>query len=172
MAQMCWHFAVAALALVLTLAHDLHDFPCGDRFSDRAQALGVGGQLVPVDGLPVVTLGLPEGVAGLRASDRRHRQRGGRRVERAGAVRPRMAAAIVSLAGPPDGVLVDPCCGTGAVLAEADAVGRQVHGFDVDPDAVAAARANVPRVTATEGDSRRLDLADGQVQAARATSLD
>ncbi len=104
-------------------------------------------------------------VAGLRATDRRHLQRCGRKAERDGALRPGIAAALVSLAGKPKGALVDPCCGSGTVLAEASAAGWQASGFDIDADAIAATRANVPQAKAAIGDARRLNLPDGEVTA-------
>jgi 23S rRNA G2445 N2-methylase RlmL len=57
-------------------------------------------------------------VAGLRVSDLRMRQHEGRDIERSGALRPTVAAAMVHLAGKPDGILLDPC-GSGTILAEA-----------------------------------------------------
>jgi 23S rRNA G2445 N2-methylase RlmL len=52
-------------------------------------------------------------VAGVRLSDASMRQHDGRTVERGGALRPTVAAAMVDLAGSPGGVLLDPCCGRG-----------------------------------------------------------
>lgn len=47
----------------------------------------------------------------------------------------------------PGDVVVDLCCGTGALgAAVAARVDVQLHAADVDPDAVACARRNVPRV--------------------------
>src|SRR6266567_596630 len=60
-------------------------------------------------------------VCGLRLSDERMRQHGGRPQERRGALRPTVAAAAVCLAGPPAGLLVDPCCGAATGLADAAA---------------------------------------------------
>jgi tRNA G10 N-methylase Trm11 len=60
---------------------------------------------------------------------------------------------------------VDPCCGSGTILAEALAVGWQVRGTDIDPAAVATARHNVPEASIEQGDARTIGLADGSVSA-------
>ena len=111
-------------------------------------------------------------VAGLRLSDERMRQHGGRIAQRQGALRPTVAAALVDLAGGPDGLLLDPCCGSGTILAEALDAGWAVRGLDIDPAAVAVARDNIPRdgaapagVEITVGDVRRLPLGDATVGA-------
>jgi tRNA G10 N-methylase Trm11 len=104
-------------------------------------------------------------VAGLRVSDARMRQHDGRDVERSGALRPTVAAAMVRLAGKPDGTLLDPCCGSGTILAEAAEVGWQARGMDIDPDAVRIARKNAPGVEVSEGDVRHLAFGDGSVRA-------
>jgi len=104
-------------------------------------------------------------VCGLRLSDERMRQHGGRPQERRGALRPTVAAAAVCLAGPPAGLLVDPCCGAGTVLAEAVAAGWRARGLDIDPAAVATARANVPAAVVGAGDVRAMGLADAAAAA-------
>lgn len=104
-------------------------------------------------------------VTGLRLTDTRTRKHGGRRVERPGALRPSVAAAMVHLAGEPSGLLLDPCCGAGTILLEALTGGWQVTGVDIDPLAVDAARRNVPLATVHLGDARHLDLPDGSVGA-------
>lgn len=104
-------------------------------------------------------------VAGLRLSDARMRQHEGRAVERTGALRPTIAAAMVRLAGKPSGVLLDPCCGSGTILAEATTAGWTAEGSDIDPAAVEAACRNVPHAAVRFGDARRLDAADGSVGA-------
>ncbi|MGH3487915.1 MAG: TRM11 family SAM-dependent methyltransferase [Actinopolymorphaceae bacterium] len=113
-------------------------------------------------------------VAGVRLTTARLRQHGGRSTERTGALRPTVAAAMVALAGtPPDkagqGTLLDPCCGSGTILAEAKAAGWSVQGRDIDPSAVSASRRNVRddrdgrAVAVADGDARELDLDDGSV---------
>ncbi|HEX6447665.1 MAG TPA: methyltransferase domain-containing protein [Streptosporangiales bacterium] len=104
-------------------------------------------------------------VAGLRLSGAAMRRRDGRRVEREGALRPAVAAAMVRLAGAPDGTLLDGCCGSGTILAEAAAVGWRPAGVDIDPDAVRAAAENVPAASVRTGDARHLDVADAGVAA-------
>jgi len=105
-------------------------------------------------------------VGGLRLSDAAMRQHDGREVERSGALRPTVAAAMVGLAGESDGVLVDPCCGCGTILGEAVAAGwTDVRGGDIDADAVEMTHRNVPRATTEQGDARHLDLADAPVTA-------
>jgi len=104
-------------------------------------------------------------VAGLRLSDVRMRQHEGRAVEREGALRPTVASAMVALAGVPDGVLLDPCCGSGTILSEAASAGWTVRGLDIDPEAVRITRENVRDATADIGDVRKLDLEDASVGA-------
>jgi 23S rRNA G2445 N2-methylase RlmL len=104
-------------------------------------------------------------VAGLRLTDARMRQHGRRKLERHGALRPTVAAAMVELAGPSSGLLLDSCCGSGTILDEALAVGWDVQGLDIDPEAVQIAHENVPRAAVRTGDARRLDLADNSVAA-------
>jgi 23S rRNA G2445 N2-methylase RlmL len=104
-------------------------------------------------------------VAGLRLTDARMRQHGGRDTERRGALRPTVAVAMVGLAGEPRGVLLDPCCGTGTILAEALESGWSAAGVDLDPAAVETARRNVPSASIEQADARALDLADGSVGA-------
>ena len=100
-------------------------------------------------------------VAGLRLSDASMRQHDGREAERSGALRPTVAATMVSLAGEPDGILLDPCCGSGTILSEAIAVGwNDVRGGDADLDAVEIARRNAPTANVKQWDVRRLGLPD------------
>lgn len=104
-------------------------------------------------------------VAGLRVSDARMRQHDGRDIERRGALRPTVAAAMVQLAGQPDGILLDPCCGSGTILAEAARAGWRAEGSDIDPGAIHAARMNARGAVVRQGDVRRLDLPDGSARA-------
>ena len=104
-------------------------------------------------------------VAGLRLTDVRMRQHDGRAVERPGALRPALAAAMVDLAGRPAGVLLDPCCGSGTILAEAVAAGWTATGLDIDPAAVASARENVAGATVAVGDARAMDFPDASAAA-------
>ncbi len=104
-------------------------------------------------------------VAGLRVSDARMRQHDGRDVERSGALRPTVAAAMVRLAGKPDGILLDPCSGSGTILVEGTEAGWHARGIDIDPDAVRIARKNARGVEVTEGDVRHLPCDDGSVRA-------
>lgn len=106
-------------------------------------------------------------VLGVRLTTARTRQHGGRTSERAGALRPTVAAVMVALASPgkTTGTLLDPCCGSGTILAEAKATGWAVEGRDIDPSAVSASRRNVSRARIELGDARELDLDDVSVEA-------
>ena len=104
-------------------------------------------------------------IAGLRASDIRMRQHDGREVERSGALRPTVAAAMVRLAGKPAGLLLDPCCGSGTILAEATEVGWGAAGTDIDPDAVRIARKNAPDASVEQGDVRQLPFQERSLDA-------
>jgi 23S rRNA G2445 N2-methylase RlmL len=105
-------------------------------------------------------------VAGLRITDSSMRQHGGRAKERSGALRPTVAAAMVGLAGSADGVLLDPCCGSGTILREARTAGWSVAGSDIDAAAVEIARRNLgdPGAVAV-ADARSLDRPDSSVAA-------
>jgi SAM-dependent methyltransferase len=98
-------------------------------------------------------------VSGLRASDTRMRQRGGRKVERRGALRPTVARAMVALTGD-CGRLLDPCCGSGTILVEALRAGCTAVGTDIDAEAVKAARRNAPHAEVRQADVRQLPFAD------------
>lgn len=52
----------------------------------------------------------------------------------------------------PGDVVVDLCCGTGAVGAVLAGTGAEVHAVDIDPAAVRVARANLPAGHVHEGD--------------------
>ncbi len=98
---------------------------------------------------------------GLRVTPREHRQRGGRAEERPGALRPTVGAAMVRLAGPPAGRLLDPCCGSGTILGEAGRGGWDVTGADLDADAVAVAGANARHAQLFVGDVRAVPVRAG-----------
>jgi SAM-dependent methyltransferase len=103
---------------------------------------------------------------GLRLSDRRMRQRAGREVERPGALRPVLAAAMLHLAGRTRAAVLDPCCGTGTIVREALEQGRRAIVADVDAGALAAARANLPPGTALiRADAAALPVATAAVGA-------
>jgi len=105
-------------------------------------------------------------LAGVRASGARMRQHDGRARERRGALRPTVAAAMIKLADRPGKTLLDPCCGSGTILAEAVRAGwAEVHGVDIDPSAVDTATRNVSAAPVAVGDARTLDAAPGSVDA-------
>lgn len=92
---------------------------------------------------------------------------GGNRPGRDGLAReavpsPALAAAMVQLAGEP-GILLDPCCGTGTVLAEALAAGWMAEGTESDPELAAAARAAGAKVA--EGHAHEILEPDATVDA-------
>jgi 23S rRNA G2445 N2-methylase RlmL len=104
-------------------------------------------------------------VAGLRLSGAGTRQPGRHAADRPGALPPTLAAAMVRLAGDPRGVLLDPCCGQGTILAEALAAGWAADGTDIDPSAVAAAGRTAPAANVQLGDARELLMPDASVGA-------
>ncbi|HXB50856.1 MAG TPA: methyltransferase domain-containing protein [Streptosporangiaceae bacterium] len=109
-------------------------------------------------------------VAGLRISATT--ERSGRSAELSGPLPATVAAAMVELAGDPTaaypastGILLDPCCGAGTILAEAAAAGWTAEGSDMDPAAVEAASRAAAGVPVQLGDARDLLLADDCVSA-------
>lgn len=103
---------------------------------------------------------------GLRLTGATMRHRGGREVERAGALKPTAAAAMVFLAGPPDRrPLLDPTCGSGTILSEATAAGWSTVGSDLDAKAVNIAQLNNPSSRLLVADAARLGIATAAVGA-------
>jgi 23S rRNA G2445 N2-methylase RlmL len=99
----------------------------------------------------------------LRLSDRSMRHRGGRASERPGALRPTVAAAMLLLTDAESlgGRLLDPCCGSGTVLMEAQSRGLQLLGVDIDADAARTARTNLQqRAFVIVADARHIPFAD------------
>lgn len=86
-----------------------------------------------------------------------------------GTLHPPVAAAMARLAGPrPGELVVDPCCGAGTLLIEAGRLEprARLHGFDLDPGALDAARANAgpgAGIVLRRADAARLPLPDGGV---------
>jgi tRNA (guanine6-N2)-methyltransferase len=81
----------------------------------------------------------------VRLSDGGMRQHGGRAEERAAALRPSVAAAMIVLTDPQaDDVFLDPMCGTGTILLERAVAGRYqlLIGGDIEQSAVHATLTN------------------------------
>jgi 23S rRNA G2445 N2-methylase RlmL len=103
-------------------------------------------------------------LVGVRLFDPPLAQRAYRRVDLMGSLRPTVAAAMVRLVcgdGPRE--VWDPFCGSGTVLAESACAGHRVAGTDLDPDAVAAARANLDAID--ERLAVRVELGDSATPA-------
>src|SRR5690606_3749488 len=89
-------------------------------------------------------------------------------VERPGALKPSVAAAMLVLAAvQPAHRLIDPCCGSGTILIEAGLLGANAQGGDLDAEAVAAARANAQAaqiaIPIEQWDARSLPLPPASV---------
>jgi 23S rRNA G2445 N2-methylase RlmL len=110
-------------------------------------------------------------VTGLRLTGANPRRDADGDTERRDALRPTVAAAMVDLAGPPGvagrpaGLLLDPCCGAGTILAAALAAGWSADGTDVDDTALEAAARYAPGARVQLGDARDLLLPDESVAA-------
>ncbi len=114
----------------------------------------------------VSQLGGNKYVSGLRLTTAAFRQRGGRLQEREGALRPSVAAAMVRLAGPPNGNnLLDLTCGSGTVLSEAAAAGWKILGSDNDPEAVSVAQQNNRDARLFVADARSLPVVSNSIGA-------
>lgn len=109
-------------------------------------------------------------IVGVRLGRKPLHERDYRAVERMGALKPPVAAAMVRLADVQAGQSVlDPCCGSGTILLEAAAMGIEASGGDFDAQAVQDTRANMRAVEAhvrvEHWDARRLPLGDASVDA-------
>jgi 23S rRNA G2445 N2-methylase RlmL len=111
-----------------------------------------------------------EAILGLRLAARPLHRRASAWATVPGSLHPPVAAALVLLAGVvPGGWLGDPFCGSGTVLAEHLhlAAGGRAVGVDIDPAAVAAARANLvsfggdARALVVRGDAAALPVRPG-----------
>jgi tRNA (guanine6-N2)-methyltransferase len=106
-------------------------------------------------------------VVGVRLSDRAMRHRDYKVAHLEASLRPSAAAALSVLAAAPSGgVVLDPTCGAGTLLAEALALDPTVRaiGGDIAAHAVRAARKNGAR-SVLRWDAGRLPLAAGSVDA-------
>jgi 23S rRNA G2445 N2-methylase RlmL len=107
-----------------------------------------------------------EAHVGVRLGHHAQHERLYKMVERPGALKPTVAAAMLRLVDVQSGQrLLDPCCGSGTILIEAALMGASVQGGDNDPDAVKATRQNM-KDAAVQGqieqwDARVLPLRDG-----------
>jgi 23S rRNA G2445 N2-methylase RlmL len=114
-------------------------------------------------------------VCGLRLSDRSMRHRSYKEVHQRASLRPTVAAAMVQLAELKAGqTVLDPLCGAGTILAEAQAVGSgdfprnrlSLWGGDLDFASLRGTRANLERLgqpLLARWDARHMPLPDGQV---------
>ena len=105
-------------------------------------------------------------IIALRLSFEAMRQRTYRSVSLPAALKPTVAQALVRLARPPEGgLLIDPMCGGGTVLAEAAGLGLRTLGGDNAADALEAARLNLRSVGVSavlvRWDAQRLPIARG-----------
>ncbi|MEO8393725.1 MAG: methyltransferase domain-containing protein [Chloroflexota bacterium] len=106
---------------------------------------------------------------GLRLGKHPLHERGYKVAERAGSLKPSVAAAMLRLAQVEAGQrLLDPCCGSGTILIEGALRGAIAEGGDIERDAVAAAQANAQaaglNLAIHEWDARALPLPDGSVE--------
>lgn len=106
---------------------------------------------------------------GLRLAKHPLHERGYKQTERAGALKPSVAAAMLRLAQlPPGARLLDPCCGSGTIPIEAALAGFDARGGDLDPEAVDAARTNAQAA----GLTLPLDTWDARALPLEAASFD
>lgn len=89
-----------------------------------------------------------------------------------GAIRPTVAAAMLWIADPAPGSTVwDPFCGSGTILCEADALGFDVAGSDIDPVVVDVARRALPNASLDVADARDGSGWRGHVDSALVTNM-
>lgn len=113
-----------------------------------------------------------EALFSFRLTDASYRFRGHGRRFSAASLRPTVAHALVWLSSPDAADrFLDPCCGSGTILAERLAYpSAEIRGGDLSAEAVLAARSNcgvaaAERCSVQQWDARRLPLAAGSVSA-------
>jgi tRNA (guanine10-N2)-dimethyltransferase len=78
-----------------------------------------------------------------------------------GVMMPRMARTLVNIARAQSGdILLDPFCGTGGILIEADLMDMQVIGSDFDPLMIQGSRINLPSASLLLADATHLPFQD------------
>jgi tRNA (guanine10-N2)-dimethyltransferase len=83
-----------------------------------------------------------------------------------GVMMPRMARALVNISRARQGdILLDPFCGTGGIMIEAEMLGIETVGSDCDPQMVAGCRLNISVSNLMAADATRLPLCDRSVDA-------
>ena len=83
-----------------------------------------------------------------------------------GVMMPRMARTLVNIAGvQPGDVVLDPFCGTGGILIEADLLGTRAIGSDFDPLMVSGSRQNIPESDLMLADATHLPFCDHSIDA-------
>jgi tRNA (guanine10-N2)-dimethyltransferase len=83
-----------------------------------------------------------------------------------GVMMPRMARTLVNIARVKQGEkILDPFCGTGGILIEADMVGAHAIGSDFDPLMVSGSRQNIPGADLMLADATHLPFRDHCVDA-------
>ncbi|MBZ0288757.1 MAG: methyltransferase domain-containing protein [Anaerolineae bacterium] len=102
---------------------------------------------------------------GLRLGKSPLHERTYKQAQRAGSLKPSVAAAMLQLSEvSPGHSLLDPCCGAGTILIEGALMGAISSGGDNDPEAVRAARANAAaakvNIDIHEWDAHSLPIAD------------
>lgn len=110
-----------------------------------------------------------EAYVGVRLGSHAQHERLYKMVERPGALKPTVAAAMLRMANVNSGErLLDPCCGSGTILIEAALMGAAIHGGDNDPEAVSATRSNMKDAGVNgkieQWDARVLPLRDGSTK--------
>jgi tRNA (guanine10-N2)-dimethyltransferase len=83
-----------------------------------------------------------------------------------GVMMPRMARTLVNIAHAQEGnVMLDPFCGTGGILIEAELLGIRAIGSDFDPAMVLGSRKNIPDSCLMLADATQLPIGDRKIDA-------
>ena len=81
-----------------------------------------------------------------------------------GVMMPRMARTLVNIALAREGdLLLDPFCGTGGILIEADLLGMHAIGSDFDPMMIGGSMQNIKNASLMLADATRLPFSDSSV---------
>jgi tRNA G10 N-methylase Trm11 len=79
----------------------------------------------------------------LAEPDRSYRRHDSKPFRTSSSLPTRLARALVNLVMPYAETILDPCCGTGSILLEAQAMGLKAHGGDWNPKMVGMSRKNI-----------------------------